>query len=83
MYCQDDGHEHEFTGIALGIAYRHPGTDFRIRSLFHSHHSRTNGAIHISDRFQDLTGMVSKTEKDGSVKFVLNSRRMLAMWRVA
>ena len=63
-------------GIVLGIAFfivtqaQTSGFEaFFIRTIL-----GTNGAIHISDRFQDLTGMVSKTEKDGSVKFVFNSR---------
>ena len=63
-------------GIVLGIAFfivtqaQTSGFEaFFIRTILGA-----NGAIHISDRFQDLTGMVSKTEKDGSVKFVFNSR---------
>ena len=63
-------------GIVLGIAFfivtqaQTSGFEaFFIRTIL-----GTNGAIHISDRFQDLTGMVSKSEKDGSVKFVFNSR---------
>ena len=63
-------------GIVLGIAFfvvtqaQTSGFEtFFIRTIL-----GTNGAIHISDRFQDLTGMVSKAEKDGSVKFVFNSR---------
>ena len=63
-------------GIVLGIAFfivtqaQTSGFEaFFIRTIL-----GTNGAIHISDRFQDLTGMVGKTEKDGSVKFVFNSR---------
>lgn len=63
-------------GIVLGIAFfivtqaQTSGFEaFFIRTIL-----GTNGAIHISDRFQDLTGMISKTEKDGSVKFVFNSR---------
>ena len=61
-------------GIVLGIAFfivtqaQTSGFEaFFIRTIL-----GTNGAIHISDRFQDLTGMVSKTETDGSVKFVFN-----------
>ncbi len=63
-------------GIVLGIAFfivtqaQTSGFEaFFIRTIL-----GTNGAIHISDRFQDLSGMVSKSEKDGSVKFVFNSR---------
>ena len=33
----------------------------------------TNECHSYIDRYRDLTGMVSKTEKDGSVKFVFNS----------
>ena len=63
-------------GISLGIAFfvvtqaQTSGFEaFFIRTIL-----GTNGALHISDRFQDVTGMVSKAEKDGSIQFIFNSR---------
>ena len=34
----------------------------------------TNGAIRISDQFQDSLGTVQKSDKDGKVKFIFHSR---------
>ena len=34
----------------------------------------TNGAIRISDRFQDMEGTVSKISQDGKIKFKFQSR---------
>ena len=37
----------------------------------------TNGAIRISDQFQDSLGTVQKSDKDGKVKFIFIPGKML------
>ena len=63
-------------GIILGISFfiitqaQTAGFEsFFIRTILGS-----NGAIRISDRFQDMTGTVSQISEDGSMKFIFNSR---------
>ena len=63
-------------GIILGIAFfivtqaQTSGFEtFFIRTILGS-----NGAIRVSDRFQDMTGTVSQVSEDGSTKFIFNSR---------
>ncbi len=64
------------TGIVLGISFfiitqaQTSGFEaFFIRTIL-----GTNGAIRISDRFQDLDGTVSKVSEDGKLRFVFRSR---------
>ena len=63
-------------GIVLGIAFfivtqaQTSGFEaFFIRTIL-----GTNGAIRISDRFQDMHGTVRSSSKDGRTKFLFNSR---------
>ncbi|MDG1138837.1 MAG: ABC transporter permease [Opitutales bacterium] len=63
-------------GIVLGIAFfvitqaQTSGFEaFFIRTIL-----GTNGAIKISDRFQDMDGTVSKVSKDGNFQFFFRSR---------
>lgn len=63
-------------GIILGIAFfivtqaQTSGFEtFFIQTILGS-----NGAIRVSDRFQDTTGTVSQVSEDGSTKFIFNSR---------
>ena len=71
-------------GISLGIAFfvvtqaQTSGFEaFFIRTIL-----GTNGALHISDRFQDVTGMVSKAEKMDLFNLYSIREKMLVMWKV-
>ena len=64
-------------GIVLGIAFfvitqaQTSGFEaFFIRTIL-----GTNGAIRISDRFQDMHGTVRKSSKDGKTRFFFHSKQ--------
>ena len=54
--------------------YNNSGTNFGFPKIFYKTILGTNGAIRISDRFQDFDNIVNKLSKDGNIQFRFKNR---------